>query len=63
MYQKAIKNKLYMGLDNKICTSPRYWCRLHEIYLSQKDMERRNCKGKPTFDMIGVEKCRNLEEI
>ena len=34
---KADARNPYMGLDNKICTSPKYWCRLHQ-YGYQKQM-------------------------
>jgi len=61
-YQKADNKHPWMGLDNKTCTSPKYWCRLHEVWLSEDDVKRRKCKGKPTFDMISTYKCRCLEK-
>lgn len=51
----------YMGLDNKICKNPTYWCRLHQVLLSEEDVKRKKCKNKPTFDMIGVHRCGCLE--
>lgn len=51
----------YMGLDNKICKNPTYWCRLHQVWLSEEDVKRKKCKNKPTFDMIGVHRCGCLE--
>lgn len=51
-----------MGLDNKPCTNPTYWCRLHRVWLSEKDVERKKCKKKQTFDMIGNYRCRCLEK-
>ena len=62
-YQKAIRGKNYMGLKNKICKNPRYWCRCHQVYLSEEDVQRKHCKAKPSFDMIGKERCHQLEEL
>lgn len=55
-----------MGLNNKICVNPMYWCRRHEVFLSELDAERRHCRNKLTYDMRGYERCsclQNLEEI
>lgn len=30
-----------MGLDNKICKNPIYWCRLHQIWLSEDDAKKK----------------------
>ena len=62
-YQKAIRGKNYMGLKNKICKNPRYWCRCHQVYLSEEDVQRKHCKAKLSFDMIGRERCYQLEEL
>lgn len=63
MYKKAIKGKLFMGLNNKICQNPAYWCRLHEIYLSEKDVKQRRCKNLCSVDMIDTYRCMDLENI
>lgn len=60
-YQKADYRSPYMGLDNKVCECPAYWCRLHEIWLSEEDVLKKKCFCKPTFDMLGVRKCGNIE--
>lgn len=62
-HKKAIKGKLFIGLDGKICKNPKYWCRLHQVYLSQEDASKKHCKNKYTFDMISQYRCGNLEEI
>lgn len=61
--QYLIANSKYpfMGLNNKICKNPTYWCRLHQVWLSEEDVKRKQCKNKQTFDMIGVHRCGNLE--
>lgn len=51
-----------MGLNNKVCTSPKYWCRLHEVWLSEEDVKRKKCREKLTFDMLSTYKCRCLEK-
>ena len=61
-YLKADAKYPRMGLDNKLCTDPKYWCRLHQVWLSEKDDERKKCRCKPTFDMIGTIVCGNLEK-
>lgn len=61
-YLKADDKYPRMGLDNKLCTDPKYWCRLHQVWLSEKDVERKKCRCKPTFDMIGTSECGNLEK-
>lgn len=60
-YQIADKRNPYMGLDNKICRNPVYWCRLHQVWMSEDDVERKRCKCKMTFDMIGTYRCSCLE--
>ena len=60
-YLTANAKNPYMGLDNKICKNPTYWCRLHQVWLSEEDMKRKRCKNKPTFDMLGVYRCGCLE--
>lgn len=60
-YQIADKRNPFMGLDNKICRNPVYWCRLHQVWPSEDDVERKHCKCKLTFDMIGTYRCSYLE--
>ena len=62
---KLANNGIKMGLDNKICVNPMYWCRRHEVFLSESDAERRHCRNKLTYDMRGYYRCsclKNLEE-
>ena len=61
-YQKADSRNPRMGLNNRIWKSPKYWCRLHEVWLSEEDVKRKKCKEKPTFDMRSTYKCRCLEK-
>ena len=42
-YLKADARIPYMGLNNKICSKPAYWCKLHEVWLSEEDVKKRNC--------------------
>ena len=60
-YLRADRQNPFMGLDNKVCKDPAYWCRTHGVWLSEKDVERKRCKCKPTFDMVGTRRCKNLE--
>ena len=50
-----------MGLDGVICKDPVYWCRMHEVWLSEEDVERKKCRCKPTYDMISTRRCNCLE--
>lgn len=49
-YRIADARSPNMGLGNKICKAPKYWCRLHQVWLSEKDVERKHCQCKPTFE-------------
>lgn len=61
-FLKANMSNPFMGLDNKICKSPKYWCRLHEVWLSEKDVSEKHCMEKPTYDLISTYRCTCLEE-
>lgn len=57
IYKRADSRNPRMGLDNKECKNPVYWCRLHQVWLSEEDTVRKKCKNKPTFDMIDTVGC------
>ena len=59
---KADCKNPWMGLDGQICKNPAYWCRLHEVWLSQSDVEKKKCNSKMTFDMLSVRKSNCLEK-
>lgn len=59
-YKRADARNPNMGLNNKVCKNPKYWCRLHQVWLSEDDVERKHCKNKPTFDMLCTRMCTNL---
>lgn len=58
---KADFRNPWMGMDGKICTNPKYWCRMHSIWLSEEDVAKKKCFARPTFDMISVRKCNCIE--
>lgn len=60
IYQIADQRHPFMGLDNKICKNPAYWCRLHQVWLSDDDVKKKRCECKQTFDMVGTYRCGNL---
>lgn len=62
-YKKAIKGKSFIGLDGNICEKPKYWCRLHQVYLSEGDVIKKHCKCKYSFDMISAEMRGDLEKL
>ena len=51
----------FMGLNNKICKNPAFWCRLHQVWLSEEDVRRKRCRERQDFDMLGTHRCGNLE--
>lgn len=51
-----------MGLDDKICDDPKYFCLCHKVYLNDADVKRKSCRQKMTLDMMGFVKCRWLME-
>ena len=59
-YLKADEKNPYMGLYNKTCENPEYWCRLHEVWLSSEDVARKHCTAKLTYDMIETRRCNCL---
>lgn len=61
-YQRADDRRPRMGLDNKLCINPEYWCRLHQVWLSSDDVKRKRCKNKTTFDARSTYKCGCLEK-
>lgn len=61
MFLKATATNPYMGLDNKICKDPVYWCRLHEVWLSNEDIEKKKCKKRLSYDMMSYNRCTCLE--
>ena len=61
-YKKADARNPYMGLDNMICKDPVYWCRLHEVWLSEKDVQKKKCKERLTLDMIEARRCTCLDD-
>ena len=61
-YMIADQRNPYMGLNNKVCKEPVYWCKNHKIWLSEEDVTLKHCKEKPTFDLLGVSKCNGLVE-
>ena len=59
---KANFKNPWMGIDGQICKQPVYWCRLHEVWLSETDVEKKKCLNRLTFDMLSVRKCNCLEK-
>lgn len=59
-YMKADSRNPFMSLNNEICKSPVYWCRLHQVWLSREDVKRKNCRSKMDYNMIGTHRCGNL---
>lgn len=61
-YMTADARNPYMGPDNKICQTPAFWCRLHQVWLSKEDAERKKCRNRLDYNMIGTHRCPNLEK-
>ena len=61
-YRIANARSPNMGLDNKICKDPKYWCRLHQVWLSEDDVKRKHCKEKPDLYMLSTHCCTNLQK-
>ncbi len=59
------ENIKFLGLFNKECSDPKFYCRCHGLFLSEKDVEMKKCYHKPTKDMISEMVCpyiRTYEE-
>lgn len=61
IYPTANSRDPWMGLDGVVCEKPAYWCRLHEVWLSEDDVAKKRCLNKMTYDMLGVYRCKCLE--
>lgn len=59
---KADYRNPWMGLNGVVCENPAYWCRLHEVWLSEEDVEKKKCLSRMTYDMLGYRKCNNIEK-
>lgn len=58
---KADTRNPWMGLNGEICDNPAYWCRLHEVWLSEEDVANKKCLSRLTPDMIATRRCNCLE--
>ena len=61
-YKIADARNRNMGLNNMTCKYPKYWCRLHQVWLSEKDVEHKKCNNKTDIYMIDTRRCLNLVE-
>lgn len=59
---KADRRNPWMGLNGVVCENPAYWCRLHEVWLSEDDVASKKCLSRATYDMIGTRRCNNIEK-
>lgn len=62
-YYKNISDSPRMGMNNELCIYLVAYCKSKRVYLSEKDMTFKKCMEKPTFDMLGVQKCKWLEMV
>lgn len=60
-FPKADTRNPWMGLNGRICKEPAYWCRMHEVWLSEADVAQKKCQAKPTYNMLATRKCHCLE--
>lgn len=61
-HPRADSRNPWMGLEGKICEKPAYWCRRHEVWLSEEDVERKHCRARLTADMMMTRPCTCLEK-
>lgn len=60
-WAKANHRNPWMGLDGVVCERPAYWCRLHEVWLSEEDVAKKKCLSKLTYNMMETYQCKCLE--
>jgi hypothetical protein len=53
----------YIGLFNKECENPAYYCRCHNVFLSAEDAEFKQCLHKPTKDLVGITRCPYISTL
>ena len=59
---KADCHNPWMGLNGQICISPVYWCRLHEVWLSEADVAKKKCLARLSCDMRYTYRCLSIDE-
>ena len=57
---KADRRNPWMGLNGAICKDPVYWCRLHEVWLSEEDVAQKKCLSRLTANMMETRRCNCL---
>lgn len=57
---KTINDAPHMGLNNKICKDPQFYCKSKRIYLSKEDAEQKGCFKKLSPDMMEYKRCNWL---
>ena len=55
------ENIKYLGLFDKECSDPKFYCRCHNLFLSESDVEFKKCYHKPTKDMISEMVCPYIQ--
>ena len=58
---KADFRNPWMGLNGTVCKDPVYWCRLHEIWLSENDVTQKKCLSRLRYNMLETYRCHCLE--
>lgn len=57
------KNDIKIGLNNIECLNPQFYCKSHNVYLSQADAEKKGCFKKLSADMMEERLCKSLTPI
>lgn len=58
-----MNSNTYPGLNNQNCQNPKYYCKSHQVYLSDDDVRKKKCLAKMTPDMISTCRCNWLLTI
>lgn len=59
---KADHHNPWMGLNGQICIAPAYWCRLHEVWLSEADVAKKKCLARLSYDMRYTYRRTSIDE-
>ncbi len=52
---------LYLGLNGKLIRNPVIYCKLHDVYLNQKDVKRKRCNQNGCHHIITKSKWKNIK--
>ncbi len=45
-YARVDPNHPFVGLNNQVCSEPKHYCCIHDVWLSEEDSRKRHCRSR-----------------